>query len=134
MGPPERAAPIRFGYRPMIKYYGRGALALGSVLLLGLAAVAEPKAEKGGDDRPDPAQAQKGKRLYAAHCSHCHGFNLVSAGNVTYDLREFPGEQRERFFESVTNGKNNRMPPWGDSLTQEEISEIWAYIRTGGKP
>lgn len=58
---------------------------------------------------------------------------MVSAGTVTADLREFPRDQKERFFESVTNGKNNRMPPWGDVLTQEEIGDIWAYVRSRAK-
>jgi cytochrome c55X len=118
----------------MKTYYGRGALAVAVVLLLGLAAAADPAADKGRDGHPDAEQVQRGKQLYAAHCSHCHGFNMVTAGNVTYDLREFPRGQRERFFDSVTNGRNNRMPPWGDSISQEEIADIWAYICTGGKP
>ena len=119
----------------MTKHYGRGALAA-AALLLSFAAVADPAAEKGRDreERPDGEQVQRGKQLYAAHCSHCHGFNMVTAGNVTYDLREFPRDQRERFFESVTNGRNNRMPPWGDSISQEEIADIWVYVCTGGKP
>ena len=91
----------------------------------------EPPARS--EDRPDPKEVEAGKQLYAVHCSHCHGFNMRSAGTVTYDLREFPLKQQDRFFESVTNGRNNRMPPWGDVLTQDEIGEIWAYVRTRGK-
>ena len=87
---------------------------------------------KDGGAAPDPAQF--GRALFALHCSHCHGVDMVTAGTVTYDLREFPRDAKERFFESVTNGKSGRMPPWGDLLTQEEIGEIWAYVRTGGKP
>jgi cytochrome c55X len=79
------------------------------------------------------AQVQRGKQLYANHCSHCHGFNMVSAGDVTFDLRSFPHDQRERFFESVTNGKDRLMPPWGDVLTQDQIADIWAYVCTGGQ-
>ena len=63
---------------------------------------------------PEPAEAElaaKGKALYAHHCSHCHGFNMVSAGNVTYDLRTFPHDQQERFFESVTNGRTTACRP-----------------------
>jgi cytochrome c55X len=85
------------------------------------------------DPAADAAQVQRGKQLYANHCSHCHGFNMVSAGNVTFDLRTFPHDQRDRFFESVTNGRDNRMPPWGDVLTQDDIGDIWAYVLTGGK-
>ena len=32
----------------------------------------------------------------------------------------------------MTNGKNGRMPQWGDVLSREEIDEIWAYVETGG--
>ena len=99
--------------------------AASSVLAAGGSHAADPPA--------DAAQVQRGKMIYASHCSHCHGFNMVSAGNVTFDLRTFPHDQRDRFFESVTNGRNNRMPPWGDVLSQDDIADIWAYVCTGGK-
>lgn len=85
------------------------------------------------DDAGQRAQIERGKQLYADHCSHCHGFNMVTAGDVTYDLRQFPHDQPQRFLYSVVNGKNDRMPPWGDVLTLEQIGDIWAYVRTGGK-
>jgi len=113
---------------------GRTAPLVAAALVMGFSASPGRAVDADGADRPDPDMAQKGKQIYAAHCSHCHGFNMVSAGTVTFDLREFPRNQRERFFESVTNGKNNRMPPWGDALSQDEIDEIWAYVLTGGKP
>jgi len=116
----------------MIRNYRRGALAV--ALVLSVAAMARAGTDQAKEDAPDAEQVQRGKQSYAAHCSHCHGFNMVTAGNVTYDLREFPRDQRERFFESVTNGRNNRMPPWGDQISQEDIADIWAYVRTGGKP
>jgi mono/diheme cytochrome c family protein len=82
---------------------------------------------------PDPATVAKGKALYTENCSHCHGFNMVNPGTITYDLRQFPHDQRPRFEESVANGKNGRMPAWGDLLGLEEIDAIWAYVLTGGK-
>ncbi len=109
------------------------ALAFAGALAAGLSAAAQDRSPTASKDALDPAQVQRGKELYAERCSHCHGFNMVSAGDVTYDLRTFPHDQRERFFESVTNGKDRLMPPWGDVLTQEEIGDIWSYIRTGGK-
>ena len=75
---------------------------------------------------------QKGRALYAHHCSHCHGFNMVNPGTVAYDLRQFPHDQKSRFVSSVTNGKNGRMPQWGDLLSREEIDKLWAYVETGG--
>jgi cytochrome c55X len=88
-------------------------------------APAGPAAEAG--------QVQSGKALYAQHCSHCHGFGMVNAGNVVPDLREFPTDNKQRFVDTVTHGKNNRMPPWGDLLSPTEIDELWAYVRTRGK-
>lgn len=81
----------------------------------------------------DAAQVQSGKTLYAQHCSHCHGFGMVNAGNVVPDLREFPSGNKQRFVDTVTRGKNNRMPPWGDVLSEEEIDALWAYVRSRGK-
>ena len=82
----------------------------------------------------DPAQVTKGKALYGTNCLHCHGINMVTPGTVAFDLREFPHDDKARFVNSVTHGKNNRMPPWGDILKPEDIDNLWAYILTGGKP
>jgi cytochrome c55X len=82
----------------------------------------------------DPAQIAKGKALYSTNCLHCHGFNMVTPGTVAFDLREFPHDDKARFVSSVTHGKNNRMPPWGDILKPDEIDSLWAYVLTGGKP
>jgi len=86
---------------------------------------------------PEPAEAElaaKGKALYATHCSHCHGFNMVNPGTVAFDLRRFPHDNKARFVHSVTTGKNGRMPAWGDLLSARDIDELWAYVKTGGQP
>ena len=103
------------------------ASALAVAMLSGPGARAEEKAPSDAD------LVVKGRQLFNRLCSHCHGINMMSAGTLTYDLREFPRDRRERFFEAVTNGKSSRMPPWGDLITQDEIEEIWAFVRTGGK-
>ena len=69
--------------------------------------------------RPTRRWLPKARPLYAHHCSHCHGFNMVNPGTVTYDLRQFPHDDKARFVHSVTEGKNGRMPPWGDLLSRE---------------
>ena len=81
---------------------------------------------------PDPEVAQAGRRLYVQNCSHCHGFNMVNPGTVSYDLRKFPLEDPDRFFHSVREGKNS-MPSWKNSLTTEQITKLWAYVQTRGK-
>ena len=91
-----------------------------------------PRVAAGGG-HADVARIAEGKALYDNHCSHCHGFGMVNAGNVVPDLREFEGDE-ERFVDTVTHGRNNRMPPWGDVLSPAEIKQLWAYIQTKGKP
>jgi cytochrome c55X len=110
---------------------GRGGLALAAfALLAGGSAAADDTPRPSG---PPAQQADSGKALYAQHCSHCHGFGMVNPGNVVPDLREFPSDDKQRFVDTVTHGKNNRMPPWGDILSSAEIDELWAYIRARGK-
>jgi mono/diheme cytochrome c family protein len=81
----------------------------------------------------DPAQIDHGKITYARKCSHCHGPNMVNSGTITPDLRAFP-DDRTRFVTTVKQGKNGRMPPWGDILSEDEIADIWAYISSRRTP
>jgi mono/diheme cytochrome c family protein len=76
---------------------------------------------------------RKGQALYVRHCSRCHGTNMITPGNVAYDLRQFPHDAKVRFVQSVMQGKNGRMPPWGDLLNPGDVDELWAYVKTGGK-
>jgi mono/diheme cytochrome c family protein len=84
-------------------------------------------------EQADAGEVATGKALYAHNCSHCHGFNMVNPGTVAYDLRQFPNDDKARFVHSVAEGKNGRMPPWGDLLSREDIDDLWAYVKTGGK-
>jgi cytochrome c55X len=117
----------------MTHYRKVAALALVTALAAAASVAAADESQQAANTPATVGQVQHGKQIYAERCSHCHGFNMVSAGTVTFDLRDFPHDQRQRFFESVTNGRDNRMPPWGDVLTQDDIGDLWAYICTGGK-
>jgi mono/diheme cytochrome c family protein len=100
----------------------------------GFAAEVSPAAAAPQAAASDPGQAAKGKALYGTNCLHCHGINMVTPGTAAFDLREFPHDDKARFVNSVTHGKNGRMPPWGDILKPEDIDNLWAYVLTGGKP
>jgi glucose dehydrogenase len=54
----------------------------------------------------------------------------TSPASATFDLRTFPRDQKRRFINAVTHGKNN-MPPWGDLPTPEDIEALWAYVMAG---
>jgi mono/diheme cytochrome c family protein len=51
-----------------------------------------------------------------------------TSGGVTFDLRRLRANERERFVNSVLNGKKD-MPPWRGVLRPDQIEEVWAYIR-----
>ena len=79
----------------------------------------------------DEAQVRAGAEIYARNCSPCHGPRLIGDESA-FDLRTFPHDERERFVNSVTRGKNT-MPPWGDLLKPDDIDALWAYVLTGSK-
>jgi mono/diheme cytochrome c family protein len=81
----------------------------------------------------DQTQIDQGKATFAEKCSHCHGPNMVNSGTITPDLRRFP-DDKERFFVTVKTGKNNKMPPWGDLLDDDQITCLWAYVSSQRKP
>lgn len=81
----------------------------------------------------DQTQIDEGKGTFAHNCSHCHGPNMVNSGTVAPDLRRFP-DDKDRFFATVKQGKNGRMPPWSDLLSDDQITSLWAYISSRRNP
>jgi mono/diheme cytochrome c family protein len=118
--------------KPTIWTAAHFAAVLVLVLVLAIAQTATPSAaqQPAAGDQP---QIDHGKVTFAQKCSHCHGPNMVNAGTITPDLRTFP-DDRERFTTTVKLGKNNRMPPWGDLLSDEEIADLWAYVASRRNP
>jgi len=90
-----------------------------------------PCAAQQPDGVGDPVQT--GKITYAQKCSHCHGPNMVNSGTITPDLRGFP-DDKTRFVTTVKQGKNGRMPPWGDILNDEQIGELWSFVASRRNP
>jgi cytochrome c55X len=98
-----------------------------------IAPMTAPSAAQQPNASPDQAQIDVGKTTYAEKCSHCHGPNMVNSGTITPDLRTFPND-RTRFVTTVKQGKNGRMPPWGDILSDDDIANIWAYVSSRRNP
>lgn len=79
---------------------------------------------------PD-SQLAAGLEAYEFFCSKCHGKEMVNAGVSSYDLRKFPTDQKDRFYDSVKNGRGD-MPAWGDVIYPEELDALWYYVATRG--
>lgn len=75
----------------------------------------------------DKAKIEAGEQVYNTYCATCHGDDLVNSG-LTFDLRRLRADERPRFENSVMNGKN-QMPPWKGVINEEQIDQLWHYIR-----
>jgi mono/diheme cytochrome c family protein len=78
-----------------------------------------------------PERIQAGAKIFEQNCAPCHGSHMAEPQGA-FDLRTFPRDDKARFFNSVTKGKN-QMPPWGDLFKAEEIEALWAYVVAGEK-
>ena len=86
-----------------------------------------------GATRFSAAQIAQGNAQFHRSCAPCHGRNMVNSGTTSFDLRKFPLDQRERFVNSVTQGRG-AMPSFKEGLTPEQIALLWAYVGSrGGK-
>ena len=90
------------------------------IIITVIAEIAAQRANAQQNTEIDQAKIDQGKAIYAEKCSHCHGPGMLNPGTITPDLRRFP-DDRDRFVNTVKLGKNNKMPPWGDVLGDEEI-------------
>ena len=68
----------------------------------------------------DEKQVEAGEAVYNDYCQTCHGANLVNSGQ-TFDLRKMRKDERARFENSVTNGKN-QMTPWKGVLDSGQLA------------
>lgn len=106
---------------------------IATVAVLTVALAATVRAADDATGNPLQAQIDHGKSTYASKCSHCHGPNMMNSGTITPDLRAIP-DDKTRFVTTVKNGKNNKMPPWGDILSDDEIGSLWAFVSSRRKP
>src|SRR5262249_15347394 len=93
------------GHGGSIKIPGMKHVAL-PIALAGFVMSVPAGAERGPNFSKD--QIATGAELYAVNCSPCHGARMQDPG-AAFNLRKFPPDQRERFVNSVTRGKN-QMP------------------------
>ena len=100
----------------------------GAMIALGaLLSFVAPLSAQDAASPQDKAKIAAGETVYNTYCQVCHGDALVSTGQV-FDLRRLTANDRARFENSVRNGKN-QMPPWKGVLRDEEIDQVWQYIR-----
>lgn len=86
------------------------------------------------------ALPERGRTLYAQHCTRCHGDDgrsqteqgeLYGATDFT-DARWWQDEHinDRRLTRSITNGKKGGMPAYGKRLAKADIAALVAYVHT----
>ncbi len=84
-----------------------------------------------------PACAQtSGAAIYKAKCAMCHGADGQAMSPMAKNMHVLPFKapamvkaSNAQFIASTTNGKN-RMPAYKGRLTDAQIRDVVAYIRT----
>jgi len=88
-------------------------------------------------DKPIPEMIQDekamaiGERLFANHCSTCHGSDAQGAvgfPNLTDNDWLYGGEP-DTLVQTITNGRNGVMPAWGSALGDDGVKQVAAYVR-----
>jgi mono/diheme cytochrome c family protein len=126
---------------------GRAAALIRSVacVLLALAA-----AGAGARDAPQgpllprdsaDAAAFRGGLVYANYCVTCHGMNADGNGRAARLYEPRPANLRasdkdDAYMALIVRmggeklGRSQKMPPWGEELTDEQIRDVVAFVRS----
>jgi mono/diheme cytochrome c family protein len=116
------------------------------------AAAAPAVAAAAGGASPAPSgkpDAAKGAPLYATNCASCHGPKGDGDGPVGAALNPKPAKHSDgNYMNPLTNdhifktikeggaavGKSPMMAPWGGVLTDDQIWDLVAFVRSLAKP
>lgn len=86
----------------------------------------------------DSVRAAKGKEAFAsAGCSGCHGpdgkgMAAIGAPNLTDNVWLY-GSSENTIIETITNGRQNKMPAWKEFLGEPKVHLLAAYVLSLGK-
>ena len=81
----------------------------------------------------NPESIELGKHLFATWCAQCHGTD-ARGGKYGANLTIFPRGYKE-FLVTAKNGRpGKQMPPWKDTLDDEALNKIGAYLETLAQP
>jgi mono/diheme cytochrome c family protein len=108
-------------------------------------AAAPPPATRTAEPAPDPTPPLGAAALYGRFCAACHGDRGRADGfNVPYlpvrptahaDSAYMSRRSDDALFDATYAGgfimnRSNRMPPFGQTLTRDQIWELVRYLRT----
>ena len=80
----------------------------------------------------DSLKAARGAEVFKANCAACHGSDgkgnpAMGAPNLTDKVWLYGGSEAT-IIETVTKGRNGKMPAWEQILTPEKVQLLTAYV------
>ena len=105
------------------------------LLLLG-SNVALAQSDIAASYQSSPESVQRGRQLFLAHCTQCHGENgkaeaspMADATDLTAPDRWLNGTRKEDVFVSINAGAGIDMPPFGFTLEDEQdVVDLANYV------
>jgi cytochrome c oxidase cbb3-type subunit 3 len=92
----------------------------------------DPRAAKYYDN---PDAVTIGKILfYAMNCSGCHSNGGGGMGPSLMDSQWIYGGRLEQIRQTIADGRPNGMPAWGTRLSDDDLWELAAYVRSMSLP
>jgi cytochrome c oxidase cbb3-type subunit 3 len=75
----------------------------------------------------------QGRTLYASmNCGGCHAQGGGGIGPALMDEKWIYGSRPTEIFETITQGRPNGMPSFEHRLTEQQVWQLVAYVRTVG--
>ncbi len=94
----------------------------------------------GGARVPEPSRApqeriawdlNEGKRLFDAYnCSGCHAHGGGGMGPALIDAQWTYGSDADQIYRTILEGRPNGMPAWRGKITDAQIWQLAAYVRS----
>ncbi len=85
----------------------------------------------------DSLRAQRGQDMFVANCAVCHGEDgkgnpMLGAPNLTNKSWLY-GSSEATIIETITKGRNNQMPVFGEFLGEDKVHLLAAYVMSLSK-
>lgn len=114
-----------------------------TLIVLAAASASAQQAPQGPLLPRDSADAAtfRGGLVFANYCVTCHGMNADGNGRASrlYDPRPSnlrTTDKNDAYVALIVRmggeklGRSSKMPPWGEELTDEQISDVAAFVRS----
>jgi len=92
----------------------------------------DPRADRYYDNA---VAVTNGKKLFGAYnCSGCHSNGGGGMGPALMDDQWIYGGRLAQIHQSIVEGRPNGMPAWGGKISDDQIWQIAAYVRSMSLP